>query len=209
MQAREAKDILLNEIERQARLERIFFSDLERRLLYCTEEGDCPEDLDALDEGFESEHDAKEYEAKISGLARRAHQRLKNENSGSLRLWDEAVRVLKTEDHYLLVMLRMRRPHGAFSFRSFSITLGLGLLIGVVIIVAIIAADHYGIDLPEGHSNPNGVPRSGLHSQMPVWVQRSLLAAMVVIYVYGVAYRPINRFLAKSSQQVLGIFRSL
>jgi hypothetical protein len=50
---------------------------------------------------------------------RRAHQRLKKENSAGLQLGDEAVRELKKGDHYLLVTLRMKKPEGAFSFSSF------------------------------------------------------------------------------------------
>jgi hypothetical protein len=203
----EAKDVLVGEIERQASLDGVSLSGLERRMLYFTEEGDCPEDPVALDEGAESENDAKEYEAKISGLARRAHQRLKKENSAGLQLWDEAVRVLKKGDHYLLVMLRMKRPEGAFSFSSFFTTLGLALLLVVVLLVMIIALDHYGIHVPGGSSGRKGIPVSGTHAQVPPWVQRSLLAALVAVYVCGVAYSTINLFFATSSRKIVAMFR--
>jgi len=207
MRVNEAKDVLVNEIARQADLEGIALSDIERRMLYFTEEEDCPEDPSALDEEFESENNSTKYEAKISGLARRARRRLKKENAAGLQVWNEAVRELKKGDHYLLVMLGTTPSSGAFSFPSFLITLGLGLLIVAVIIVVIVASDHYGIDLPEGHSNQKGIPRSGMHSQMPVWTQRLLLAGMIAMYLYGVAYTPIHRFLANSSQKIFGAFR--
>jgi hypothetical protein len=203
MQVNEAKDIIAGEIVRQASIDRVSISNLERRMLYFTEEGDCPEDPLALDEGFESEHDAKEYEAKISGLARRAHQRLKKENSASLQLWDEAIKILKKGDHYLLVMLRVRRTEGAFSFSSFLVTLGIGLLIVTVILVIIIAADHYGIHLPDNNSGRKGIPMSGTYAQSPKWVQRTLLALLVAGYIYAVAApTKINQFFADKMARI-------
>lgn len=207
MRVNEAKDIVVGEIERQATMEGVSLSDLERRLMRFTEEGDCPDDLSALDEGFESEKEVKQYETKISGLARRAHQRVKKENSAGLQLWDEAVRELKKDDHYLLVMLRMRRREGSFSFSSFLITLGLGLLIVVVLLIVIVALDHYGF-LPDNTSSRRGVPTNGTFAQVPVWIQRALLVVLAAGYIYIVAAQArVNRFLGDSMLKMIKILR--
>jgi hypothetical protein len=105
MDTNEAKDIIVNEIVRQASLENVSFSDLERRMLYFTESGDCPEDPIQLNSDFEDEYDTQEYEEKIAGLATRAYKRLRKENPDGVRKWDEAVRELKKGDHYILVVV--------------------------------------------------------------------------------------------------------
>src|SRR5215475_12831259 len=105
MQVNEAKDVLVNEIVQQATLEGSSLSSLEKRMLYFTESGDCPEDPIQLNADFEAEHNTPEYEAKISGLMKRAYRRLKTENASGLKLWDEAVSELNKGDHYILVMV--------------------------------------------------------------------------------------------------------
>jgi hypothetical protein len=205
MQAKAAKDFIVGEILRQANDEGVHLSDLERRLLYFTEESDYPDDPSVLDEGFESEKEGKEYEAKISGLARRAYRRVKKENSADLQLWNEAIRELKRDDHYLLVLLRMKKPEGAFSIRSFLITLALGIAIVAFILVIIIAADRYGIDLPDLSSGRNGIPKPGWHTQSPKWIQHIFIALLVAGYIYAVAApTKINEFL---SNKIAGLFR--
>jgi hypothetical protein len=82
------------------------FSDLEKRMMYFTETGECPEDPIALNDAFEAEYDTTAYEKKISGLMARAHRRIKRENSEKLRLWNDAFGVLGKDDHYLLLFWR-------------------------------------------------------------------------------------------------------
>jgi hypothetical protein len=105
MNTNEAKDVLVNEIERQASLDGSSLSDLERRMLYFTESGDCPEDPMQLNDDFEAEYETEDYEKKIAALARGAYKRLKKENPDGARKWDEAVRELKKGDHYILVVV--------------------------------------------------------------------------------------------------------
>ena len=105
MQVNEAKDVLANEIVRQASLEGSSVSDLERRMLYFTESGDCPEDPIELNDQFEAEYDTQDYENKIAGLAKRAYKRLKKEDPVGARRWDDAARELKKGDHYILIVV--------------------------------------------------------------------------------------------------------
>ena len=105
MQVNEAKDVLVREIVRQATLDGGSLSDLERRMLYFTESGDCPEDPLELNDQFEAEYDAQEYEKKIAGLAKRAYKRLKKEDPDGAGLWDAALRELKKGDHYILIVV--------------------------------------------------------------------------------------------------------
>ena len=73
--------------------------------MYFAEWDDRGGDPIALNEEFEAQYNAEEYEPKIAELMRHAHARLKKENSSSARTWDEAVAELNKGDHYLLVLL--------------------------------------------------------------------------------------------------------
>ena len=91
-----------------------------------------------VNEEFEAQYNAEEYEPKIAELMRHAHARLKKENSSSARTWDEAVAELSKGDHYLLVLL----DHGPSKWqllgagsstavfgKTFWEVLGIGLLV--------------------------------------------------------------------------------
>jgi hypothetical protein len=106
MRVREAKDFLVQETVQQAALEAVPLSDLEKRMMYFTETGECPEDPIALNDAFEAEHDTPTYEKKISLLMARAHRRIKRESPEKLRLWNDAFRVLSKGDHYILLFWR-------------------------------------------------------------------------------------------------------
>jgi hypothetical protein len=104
MKVREAKDFLVTQTAEQAALEGVPLSDLEKRMMYFTESGECPEDPLALNEEFEAEHDSDEYEAKISRLLHQAHRRIRKEGGAARKNWDLAIKCLRRGDHYLLVM---------------------------------------------------------------------------------------------------------
>jgi hypothetical protein len=145
MDVRAAKDLLVQQIAEQASLEHVTLSDLEKRMLYFTESGDCQEDPIALNAAFEDEYDTDEYEKKISGLARRTYSRLTKENPFSARTWEEAVQELRKGDHYLSILVDHALidgtpTQGLFGW-SFWKLLGIALLIlivGMVVFVVII-----------------------------------------------------------------------
>jgi len=104
MQVREAKDFLVQETAKQASIEGVALSELEKRMMYFTESGYVPEDPVALNEEFEAQYDTDEYEAKIAKLLQHAYERAGKENDATLRQFDAAIRSLRRGDHYLLVM---------------------------------------------------------------------------------------------------------
>lgn len=147
MKVHEAKDFLVQQTAEQAALENVPLTDLEKRMMYFTETGECPEDPIALNDAFEAEYDTDNYEEKVSGLLRHAYARLKKENPSSARTWDEAVQDLRKGDHYLLVFLD-DAPIGYASNQSlfgwsFWKLLGIGILILVIGIVVFAAVLHH------------------------------------------------------------------
>lgn len=106
MNAKEAKDFLVQQTAEQAALENVPISDLEKRMMYFVENdpASCPDPLELNDE-FEAQYETGEYETKIRALLRRAYKRLKKENPTKVRNWDDAVQTLCGGDHYLPVML--------------------------------------------------------------------------------------------------------
>jgi hypothetical protein len=68
MRVCEAKDFLVQQTAEQAVLENVPLSGLEKRMMYFTETGECPEGPIALNGAFEAEYDTTTYEKKISRL---------------------------------------------------------------------------------------------------------------------------------------------
>jgi|SRR5712664_94744 len=100
----EAKDFLVRQTAEQATLENVPLSDLEKRMMYFTETGECPEDPIALNDAFEAAYDTAEYETKVSKLMHHAYQRVRKENSETARRWKEATKQLSKGDHYLSIL---------------------------------------------------------------------------------------------------------
>jgi hypothetical protein len=115
MNAREAKDFLVNETAEQASRDGVALSDLEKRMMYFTESDHSSESPVELNGEFEAQYDSSEYEAKIGKLLRRAESRLKREKPVRARRFSEALRCLAKGDHYLSVLWedapRERPPH--------------------------------------------------------------------------------------------------
>jgi hypothetical protein len=107
MQVREAKDFLVQETAKQASLEGVPVSELEKRMMYFTERGYVPEDPIALNDEFEAQYDTDEYEAKIAELLNHAYKRARKENDETRKHFDAAIKSLRRGDHYLLVMWDM------------------------------------------------------------------------------------------------------
>ncbi|HEV8530845.1 MAG TPA: hypothetical protein VGT00_05480 [Methylomirabilota bacterium] len=108
---REAKDFFISRIVEQANREHHPLSDLETRMLYFTETG--PEASSGLMESaaeFEATHDDAKYEQMIAGLLNRAYradlERARQGREDDPRLvYRQALDLLRTEDHYLTIMI--------------------------------------------------------------------------------------------------------
>jgi len=146
MNTKEAKDFLTDQAAQQATLDRIPLSDLEKRMMYFTESdpATCPNPIE-LNNEFEAQHHTAEYEAKIWRLLHYAHDRVKSESPEGTRNWNQAVRILRKGDHYLLVLWDVspkdERPKGD----SLKL-LGAGLLVAAALVVGAFLADKYHID---------------------------------------------------------------
>ena len=170
MWVREAKDFLVRETAEQARLEGVPLSEIEKRMMYFTENGEMAEDPIALNDEFESEYDTDEYEAKIHGLLHRAYARVKKESPSTAQQWKEAISELSKGDHYLPVLWGVslvaanypseRPAHDLLRLLGTAL-----LLVSTVIGVAVTAA-HYG------------------QIAMPVWLQRLLILVFAGSYIY-------------------------
>jgi hypothetical protein len=101
---RRTKDFLVEQTVKQAALEEVPMSDLEKRIMYFTEGEDATEDPINLNDEFEANYDNEKYEAKVSGLLKRAYHCLKVEKPALGQQWGEAIDVLRRDDHYLLVL---------------------------------------------------------------------------------------------------------
>ena len=125
MRVLEAKDFLVQQTAEQAALENVPLSDLEKRMMYFTETGKCPEDPIALNEEFEAQYNTADYEKRISRLMRHAYKRVREERGADLQAWNDAIRRLRRGDHYLLAMWGQRPGIHA----SELIGMGIGLFV--------------------------------------------------------------------------------
>jgi hypothetical protein len=83
-------------------------------MLYFTETAWTLPDIMEVNAQFDREYNATEYEKKIAGLIRNAHQRVRKEDPQEFSAWSEAIRILSKEDHYLLIMLDEAGAAGGF-----------------------------------------------------------------------------------------------
>ena len=125
MRVREAKDILVQQITREASIEGIPLSDFGKRMMYFTEGRTAVEDPIQLNEEFEAQYDNATYEKKVAQLMKHAYKRLKTADSPDKETWD---RSLKRGDHYILVMW------GESS--SLSTLMGFGLAVLILALVS-------------------------------------------------------------------------
>jgi hypothetical protein len=184
MKVLEAKDFLVRQTAEQAALENVPLSDLEKRMMYFTETDECPEDPIALNDAFDAEYDAEEYEVKIAKLMGHAHSRIKKENPDAARQWKEAIKELSKGDHYILILCgegfgqvqipaTERPPYDSLKLLGTAILVivaGMALILGFTSV-----SDHY-------HWHWRSGPKT--QSSLPVWIQRTLLFLIVGGYVY-------------------------
>jgi hypothetical protein len=114
--ARDAKEFLVDRIITQAQRDGVSLSDVERKMLYFSETAWTLPDMAEVNEEFDSNYDQGEFERKIAGVVRNI-QRAPMPDKGEEPSWDKAVHVLRSEDHYLLVLIDSAgtvRPRGDF-----------------------------------------------------------------------------------------------
>jgi hypothetical protein len=112
---KEAKDFLVERIVAEAARDRMPLSEVERQMLYFTEEGGLSKPVRQVSEAFDRDYDVDEYEARIAGLVRSLLTRL---NPPDQELWNDAVAKLGDGDHYLRVLIDAGSPGIAASLPS-------------------------------------------------------------------------------------------
>jgi hypothetical protein len=159
MQVREAKDFLVQRTAEQAQMDNMPFSDLEKRMMYFTENEEMSEDPIKLNDEFEAEYDTDEYETKVSLLLHHAYARIKKENPKACNQWEEAIRTLSKGDHYLPVLWEREPSQKLLSPSSWKLSspsfwklLAIAILVLVILMIGFVAYLHYGDSKP---SQPN------------------------------------------------------
>jgi hypothetical protein len=102
---RDAKEFIVGRILQEAQREKIPLSEVERKMLYFSETAWTLPDIANVNDAFDREYDQAEYEQKIAGLIRNLTVAARARNQGEFEAWTEAIRTLRKEDHYLLVMI--------------------------------------------------------------------------------------------------------
>lgn len=188
MNIHEAKDFLVQQTAEQALLEGVPLSDLERRMMYFTENGEMSEDPIALNHAFEAQCDTGEYESKIGKLMRHAFWRLKRENPQRASEWKSATKALSNEDHYLVVLWNAgateRPPYDSLKLLGTSVLVI--VVAGTVIGAGGYISNRYGIHWP-------GARDPATRRSFPVWAQRTVLWLIVTGYFYYVVIPWITR----------------
>ncbi len=150
--AREAKEFLISKIVAEAQSENVPLSETERKMLYFSETGWTLPDIMEVNEEFEREYDQTEYEKKIARLIRTVMTRARKESPQEFALWTNAIRELKKEDHYILVMVAAARvsPGASSAKRSNNwkvVGQAVVLLSGGLAFVLI--SHHFGLSMPK------------------------------------------------------------
>jgi hypothetical protein len=111
---RDAKEYLIGRIVSEADKDEVGLSEIERKMLYFSETGWTLPGISEVNAEFERDYNDAEYEEKIARLIRRLCE---SRDEAAQRDWDDAVATLRTEDHYLLVMIDAAAPRPASSRR--------------------------------------------------------------------------------------------
>lgn len=105
--AREAKEFVVAQIALEVQHESVILTEVERKMLYFSESGWTLPDMPAVSDEFDSQYDQGKYEKKIAQLIRRAYRHACKGSGETYDKWWASIRVLDTEDHYILVMIRL------------------------------------------------------------------------------------------------------
>src|ERR1700730_170517 len=102
---RDAKGFLIARIVEEAKRENIPLSEVERKMLYFSETHWTLPDIASVSEQFDHDYNQDEYEEKITRLIKQAAIHDYQQSAEQYDLWWDAIRLLKKENHYILVMI--------------------------------------------------------------------------------------------------------
>jgi hypothetical protein len=141
MDSTAAKQFLISKVLEEFDHEHVSLSDVERKMLYFTEVGPSLPDIYEVNAEFERTYDSNEYESKIAHLLKSARDRDRNSSLSREQPWKDALRALRKEDHYILVMTSQAfgaasTARGQNRLRDFLayVAIGIGLVLALFLI---------------------------------------------------------------------------
>jgi cytochrome c-type biogenesis protein CcmH/NrfG len=134
---RDAKEFLISRIIAEAEREGVSLSEIERKMLYFSETVWTLPDMKQVNVEFDRNYDQEEYEQKIGTLSRNFLAYAGKKNPGELEEWEAAVRTLRQEDHYLLVLIDSRGGSTAKSDGSLTTRVAIVVVVVGLALVAL------------------------------------------------------------------------
>src|SRR5947207_15599752 len=110
MDATDAKQFFISKIIGEAEFQHLELSEIERKMLYFTEVHPTIPGMVEINAEFELKYDSDEYEAKIANLLKDARKRDSQSSPTWRQDWQDALDLLKHEDHYILVLIYCAFP---------------------------------------------------------------------------------------------------
>ncbi len=111
---REALDFVVSRISDEGLRDGTPLSEIERKMLYFSETAWTLPDILEVNEEFDKNYNQEAYERKISQLIRKAVRRARKQQPEEFEAWIQAIRRLRKEDRYLLLMVDHARVGLAF-----------------------------------------------------------------------------------------------
>jgi len=136
--ARDAKEFLVGRIVTQAQRERVSLSDVERKMLYFSETAWTLPDMMDVSDAFDRNYDSVEYEQKIGMLSHHFCADARRNNREELDAWKEAVRTIRKEDHYLLVLIAAGKESSPSYNGDFLKGIGIGAVITFIVLLVLL-----------------------------------------------------------------------
>jgi len=107
---REALDYMAGRIAAEAEREGVPLSEVERKMLYCSETDWTLPDMDEVSAEFDRDYDEYQYERKIVWLINKIEAHDDVHHPEEMEAWEQAVIKLSEGDRYLLVLLKLGHP---------------------------------------------------------------------------------------------------
>ncbi len=105
-----AKQFLISKVVEEANFEQVSLSEIEKKMLHFTEVHPSLPDIYEVNAEFERSYDADQYEVKVADLLKGARARDRAQSAVQDQQWKNAIDALKSEDHYILVMVYSAFP---------------------------------------------------------------------------------------------------
>lgn len=132
--SQDAKELLVSQISAQAIREGNPLDPVERQMLYFSNTHWMPDETGAENDVFTAKYDQDEYEARVAKLIRN----LKRADPQARSQWGRAIRTLRNEDHYILVMDSLSRKWNVTD-RLLNARLALFLIVFALAVVLAVA----------------------------------------------------------------------